>query len=134
MSSFVSSSSSSATAAAAALFANSNTTTTAIGIFSYSSQGNTIHPWDLGSRSTCIPYEYQFWESDFGPLFWTAQLAALLAPSVGGLALLIQCLEIMVQRHFLQNFLLVVFLYLMASLIQGYTFAIYGVMDFWYVL
>lgn len=105
------------------------TTTVAIGIFSFSTLDDHDKTNPLDFASYCIPYENQFWESDRGPLFWSAQLSALLAPCVGGLALMIQLVEIM-RRHFLRNFLLVVFLYLMASLIQGYTFAIYGAMDF----
>lgn len=106
-----------------ALFVN---TTKAIGIFSYSTQDSS-NPLEF--TTSCLSYDHQFWESDRGPLFWSAQLSALLAPSVGGLALMIQLIEMM-RRQFLRNFLLVVFLYLMASLIQAYTFAIYGALDF----
>ncbi len=102
--------------------------TKSIGIFSYSTleNGNSLN------FSHCIPYENQFWLSDFGPFFWTTQFAAFLAPCFGGLAFVIQSVEIF-QNLFLGNFVLSVILYLMASLVQGYTFLLYGAFDFWYV-
>lgn len=116
--------------------------TASIGLYSYSldfnatgfvedDRRNLFIPEEyIPDFSTCIPYEDLFWQSDFTPFFWSAQIAALAAPGLAVLAMLFRFIE-MIRGQFYGSFLSPILFYIVACIFQGYTFVIYGETEFW---
>ena len=86
--------------------------TDSIGIFRYNTEDGT-----------CFDYEQQFFDSSFNYYFLTSQLAAIVAPAFGTLALISVFCEIICCQT---NFLLQNLLFLFAFLTQWSTFFIFG--------
>jgi len=118
--------------------------TATIGLFSYSidPDATTASPEEEDGRrslfipeeyvpdfSVCVPYEELFWQSDFSPFFWTAQIASLAAPGLGVLAMFFRFVET-IRGRFFGSFLSPIVFYIVACVVQGYTFVIYGETEF----
>lgn len=104
-----------------------------IGLFSYSTLPLQQDSSSLLEFSaSCTPYDNQFMASDFSGFFQAAQFAAVIAPCLAAIAILIHAMEWLNCRFF-GSFISPIILYLLACLVQGYTFVIYGETDFWYV-
>jgi hypothetical protein len=105
---------------------------TSLGVFGYSSSTVNDSPIDYYVHS-CVSYEAQFWNSPVGPFLVVAQFAAFLAPCVGGIACLVQLVEVAcpsTARAF-PSFYPSVVLFGLGTLLQGTTFVIYGDVNFW---
>lgn len=103
-----------------------------LGILGYSS--SEVQDSPIKDLEVCTPYEAQFWNSPVGPFLMVAQFAAFLAPCLGGIACLIQLVELACPsstRSTFPFFSLSVLLFGSATVVQGSTFVIYGDASFW---
>jgi hypothetical protein len=104
-----------------------------VGLFSYSTSidDDRIELSQLMAESSCLEYDdpWDVGQNDY----WTiAQYCAMAAPAAGILALSQLLLE-MVLCRLRCSFLLVAFLFLTASALQGCTFMIFADREFWCV-
>jgi hypothetical protein len=83
-----------------------------------------------GQGGECIDYKDDFLNSKYGEMFQAAQFCAVAAPSFAFVAWMVNLAE-MLFCSYMCSFILSCLLFLVACVVQGCTFLVFGQNEFW---